>query len=230
MAEFHIQIVEPVEIKHRLGKPDLHWKQGYSAYELSTRWIRAKGVPASVRAVLEQAPEWRSAMLLDGIFERVTKLPGDGMGSQTDLLALVDLGSENAIIGVEGKVSEPFGEPVRSWLGDAPSANKLKRLTGLCATLGVDVSTVGPLYYQLLHRTCAAIYEAKRLRYRRALMLVHSFAMPAKADEKPIWFDEFQRFSDAVGMPVTRPGEMSPSKECDGVGTWLAWVSDTPTA
>jgi hypothetical protein len=104
----------------------------------------------------------------------------------------------------------------------------LKRLNGLCATLGVDVSAVGPVYYQLLHRTCAAIYEAKRLRYPRALMLVHSFAVPAKPDENPIWFDEFRRFSQAVGMPVTKPGEMSASKVCDGVHTSLAWVSDVP--
>ena len=229
MTNFHIPLEKPEEIIPRLGKQQLHWKKGRSAYELSTAWVQAGGVPASVRAVIEQAPEWRGAVFLEGVFERETQLPGRGRPSQTDLLAILKLNDENAILGVEGKVDESFGPLVNDWLASAKDQNRLDRLTGLCHTLGVDQSKCGELYYQLFHRTCASIYEAKRFGYSRAMMLVHSFAEPADKSTKPAWFDEFCEFSIAVGMPLLRSGSVSAPKSCDGVTVRLAWVSDVPS-
>lgn len=65
MPNFQIAIQEPDEIIPRLGKKE-QWKKGRSAYELSTSWNQAKGFPPSVRAVLDQADEWRDAELLEG--------------------------------------------------------------------------------------------------------------------------------------------------------------------
>src|SRR5689334_18418289 len=96
-------IEQPEEIKPRLGKLT-HWKEGRSAYELAAAWMRVGGIPDRVREVLDQAPEWRHAELLDAIFERETNLPGQGGGSQTDLLAVIRLIDGNAILAVEGKV------------------------------------------------------------------------------------------------------------------------------
>ena len=39
MPNFQIAIEEPDEIIPRLGKKELHWKKGRSAYELSTSWM-----------------------------------------------------------------------------------------------------------------------------------------------------------------------------------------------
>ena len=230
MASFQIPIEKPEEIIPRLGKQELHWKKGRSALELSTAWMQSNGLPRSVRAVIEQAPEWQGAEFLEGIFERETSLPGKGRPSQTDLLAILALKDGNAILGVEGKVDEPFGPLVDEWLAAAKDQNRADRLAGLCATLGVDAKTVGELFYQLFHRTCASIYEAKRFGYNRAIMLVHSFAEPGAHTESPAWFDDFSKFSCAVAMPVACPGSISTPKTCESIEVRLAWVSDKPSS
>jgi hypothetical protein len=226
VSRFHIAIEKPDEIKPRLAKQELHWKEGRSAFELSTAWMHAGGIPSSVRAVLDQAPEWRDAAFREGIFERETGLPGKGRPSQTDLLAILELKSGNAILGVEGKVDEPFGPVVADWLADAKDRNRQTRLDGLCATLAVDTKTVGRLFYQLVHRTCASIYEAKRFGYSRAVILVHSFAKVPVISASPAGFDDFSKFACSVGMPVTHPGSISPPKLCEGIEVRLAWVSE----
>jgi hypothetical protein len=44
MPNFQIAIEKPEEIIPRLGKPELHWKKGRSAYELATAWMEAGGI------------------------------------------------------------------------------------------------------------------------------------------------------------------------------------------
>ncbi len=210
----------------RLGAHEAHWKKGRSAYELSTAWMKSSGPPPAVRHVLQQAPEWLGADFLDGIFERETALPGKGQGSQTDLLALFALADGTAILGVEGKVDESFDKPVSEWLSKAKNENRSDRIVGLCSTLEVDASLVGELYYQLLHRTCAAIYEAQRWKCKHAMMLVHSFGHITNENVDPPRFSDFRLFSEVVGMPVLRPGTISPIKVCSGIQTRLAWVTD----
>jgi len=222
MTSFQIPIEQPEEIIPRLGKQELHWKKGRSAYELSKAWMSAGGIPQTIRNVLSQAPDWAEAKMLEGIFERETELGSRGRPSQTDLLAVVSLENENAILGVEGKVDEPFGPRVDDWLAEAKDGNKLARLTALCGTLEVEVHSVGALYYQLFHRTCATIYEAQRFRYSKALMLVHSFSISGT------WFPDFQEFSRAVAMPVEHVGSLSAPRRCAGVEMRLGWVSDKP--
>ncbi len=226
MPNYQIAIQKPEEIIPRLGKPELHWKKGRSAFELSTAWMQATGFPQSVRAAIDQAAEWRGAELLEGFFERETVLPGRGRPSQTDLLAIVRLKDGNAILGVEGKVDEPFGPRVDEWLADAKDQNRKDRLAGLCSTLNLNSETVGSLFYQLLHRTCASIYEAKRFGYKRAIMLVHSFAERPTPPAMPACFEDFCAFSRHVGMPVASPGSISSAKLCDGIEVRLAWTSD----
>lgn len=247
MPSFQIAIKEAKEIIPRLGKKELHWEKGRSAYELSTFWMQAKGIPSSVRAVLDQADEWRDARLLEGIFERETELPGRGKPSQTDLLALVRLKDGNAILGIEGKVDEPFGELVEDWLkgkpdekaGEPPEAtaarqrskqNRQERFSALCGVLDIDPAGLGSFYYQLFHRTCASIYEAKRFECKQAIVLVHSFAAIPAPPLKPACFDDFSAFAAKIGMPVTKPGAISASRSCNGIELRLGWVSDKPSS
>lgn len=222
MANFQIAIEKPEEIIPRLGKQELHWKKGRSAYELSSSWMNAGTFPASVKQVLDGASEWQNAVLLEAIFERETELGTRGRPSQTDLMCVVSLPSGNAMLGIEGKVDEPFGSRVNEWLGNDEAGGRKARLSGLCATLAVNPETVGRLYYQLFHRTCATIYEAKRFRYERGTMLVHSFSTTG------VWFSEFSDFAAAVGMAVDGPGMISSPKICDGIEMRLGWVSDAP--
>lgn len=243
MTRFHMPIKRPEEIIPRLGKGERHWKKGRSAYELATTWMQAGDIPPAVRSVLQQAAGWQQIELIDGIFERETDLPGRGWPSQTDLLAIVKTASANAILGVEGKVDETFGPLVDQWLanaraeaapatGKAPApdnSNRRRRLESLCASLQIDPRLAGRLYYQLVHRTCAVVYEAGRLGYGRAVMLVHSFAAVPASPLLPAGFAEFSAFAGAVGMPVARPNAISPAKLCEGIELRLAWVSDGPS-
>ena len=212
-------ITRPEDIIPRLAKQERHWKKGYSAYELAHSWVGARGIPDPVVAVLHQAEEFRGMELIEGFFEKETDLRSRGRPSQTDLLALVGDGESFAVLGVEGKVDEPFGPLVSEWLTDA-SANKRARLSVLQETLGLEDHNVSNLRYQLLHRTAAAIYEAQRYKVRRALMFVHSFS------EGCSWFDDFRVFADAIGTPVSGTNELSAEVEVEGVFLRLGWVAD----
>ena len=93
--------------------------------------------------------------------ERCIEL-GDGLTpSQSDVLAVLALKDELAVMTVEGKVKESFGEPVSVWLtGASDASGKPGRLKRLKETLELGGEDVGGLRYQLLHRTASAIYEA----------------------------------------------------------------------
>ena len=142
-----------------------------------------------------------------------------GRPSQTDLLALIGDGEGFAVLGIEGKVDEPFGPLVSEWLVDA-SANKRARLSVLQETMGLADHDVSNLRYQLLHRTAAAVYEAHRYKIRRAVMLVHSFS------DGHSWFDDFRAFADAIGTPVSGTNELSAKVRVEGISLRLGWVAD----
>ncbi len=220
---FHITAEKPEDLIPRLGKGELHWKKGRSAYELSHAWMAADGLPPTVRKVLAPVPGWCDGQLIDAFFERETNLRTTGWPSQTDLLVLMKMKDGNGVIAVEGKVDEPFGEIVTEWLGAGPpyAPTRLKRLEGLCGSLGLGATACEGLYYQLLHRTAAALYEAQRYGFPRALMLVHSFSSDSA------WFPEFAQFAAAMGMPVAAPNGVSEMRVCEGVELRLGWVSDT---
>ena len=143
-----------------------------------------------------------------------------GAASQTDLMVIANTSRGLAVIAVEGKVNEPFGNIVTEW--NDGSASKGRRLAKLCATLGIADDVAAGLRYQLLHRTASAVYEAHRYRAMEALMLVHSFSESQES------FDDYSKFAEQMGMPITEPNKISSSKECEGVALRLGWVSDIP--
>ena len=212
-------IKRPEDIIPHLAKQERHWKKGYSAYELACSWVGAKGIPNPVVAVLHQAEEFLGMELIEGFFEKETDLRSRGRPSQTDLLALIGDGEGFAVLGIEGKVDEPFGPLVSEWLVDA-SANKRARLSVLQETMGLADHDVSNLRYQLLHRTAAAVYEAQRYKIRRAVMLVHSFS------DGHSWFDDFRAFADAIGTPVSGTNELSAKVGVEGISLRLGWVAD----
>ena len=214
------EIGKPEDVIPYLAKQERHWRKGYSAYELAHSWLDAGDIPASVRSVLDTCPDYAGAHLVEGLFERDVDLRTPGRRSQTDLLAFVKLAHGNAVIAVEGKVDEPFGQLVSTWNDRTPG--KKRRLEALCASLGLRVADVGDIRYQLLHRTASAIYEAQRYRTNRAIMLVHSFSI---ADTS---FRDFQAFAALKRTPIPTVNRVSEERECEGVRLRLAWVKDRP--
>ena len=174
--------------------------------------------------MLEQAPEWRKAEMLDAFAERCTNL-GDGRPShsQSDLFAVVGLDSGIGILTIEAKVDEGFDKTVDEWL-KADSAGKRQRLEGLCARFGLNSKQVGQYRYQLFHRTASALIEAKRYRSRQAAMIVQSWC------PKESSLDDYQAFCLLLGYGETQAGALTEPKVFQGIALRLGWSTEIPLA
>lgn len=219
VSHFHLPVRKPEDIIPYLAKGKDHWRQGYSACELAMSWFSAGGFPDPVRAVLETSEDFRDAAFVDAFFEREVDLRTPGRPSQTDLMVLATVPASLTVIAVEGKVDEAFGPLVGEWRG---SPGKEARLQALCETLGLDVTAVDGLRYQLFHRTASAIYEAQRYSCAMSLMLVHSFSA------RDAWFDDFVAFAEALGLPIRGPNSIAGPISLQGTQLSLGWVKDRP--
>lgn len=219
LTRIAVPLLKPEDVIPHLGKPT-HWKQGRSAKAVADSWFAANDLPPRVREVVEQAPELKGAELIDAWLERYTDL-GDrrGSASQTDLLAVLGIGGELAVMGVEAKVTESFGPLVSEWIGNG-GEGKEDRLRQLCDLLGFDRENVGDLRYQLFHRTAAAIIEARRYRGSMAVMLVHSFC------EQATGLIDFLAFFERMGIAGVGRDRLSEPATVGGVKLWVAWASD----
>ena len=215
-----IAVEQAADIIPRLGSP-IHWKQGRSAKALADSWTQAESLPPAIAEILRGTPEYADSQLVEAWFERKTELPDrQGRPSQTDLLALITARDGLAVLAIEGKVDEPFGQSVQDWLGPDRPETKLRRLEGLCDALGLRSKPVGDLRYQLLHRTVAAILEARRFRTPSAVLLIQSFCPNTTG------FADFRRFAERLGYASVEPGTVTEPKEVAGVVLRLGWVSD----
>jgi hypothetical protein len=193
-----------------LADPEKHWRDGYSAKALATRWEGADGIPSEVTAALEGCPD--GALLGSRAFlavpEYQTDLPGGRRPSQTDLMVIGRSAGGGFAMAVEGKVDESFGPLVGEWQQDW-SEGKQARWRFLCATLGLGESLSPDLRYQLFHRAASAVLAARRYHSPMAVLLVHSFSA------KNTGYDDFGRFLDLFGataamrtvQPVTTIGK-----------------------
>ncbi len=228
MTPFLVPMRRPVDIRPHLARAN-HWKPLRSACELARSWFEAGDVPRTVSRVLDGCRDFRDATIIHGFFEHATDLKSAGAPSQTDLLLLVSANGGNAVIAIEGKVDEGFGEPVLAWRS-RKSKRRPARLASLCDLLGLAANAVDGLGYQLLHRTAAALLEAQRYRVDRALMVVHSFAEHNPTAKKGDSFEQFQEFAAALGAPLERRNSISDPVTRQDIALRLAWVSDRPVS
>jgi GTP pyrophosphokinase len=236
---FHAErLGHPEDVRVHLARLS-HWRDGFSAAAIARSWIGGSGIPEPVRAVLDRSEVYRDAGLVEAFFEHETWLRTPGRASQTDVLALVATARGYAVLAVEGKRHESFGDRVTEWLradaettsaaGASPEAvsgespTRRRRLEELCTVLGLTGGAIGQLRYQLLHRTVAAVYEAERYRCGHAAVIVHSFS-----GEQHVGFDDFAAFARAVGAAVTREHPLSTPVVLEGCAVTFAWVKDSP--
>ena len=203
----------PSDWRALLADPDKQWRPGYSAMAAAQSW--EAGFPPEVARLLGADAELQLAVV-----EHKVPLPGRGYPSQCDLFALVHSGGEDMAVAVEAKVGESFGPTVEEWLGKNPGANKQERLNALLNWLGLTETQSG-LRYQLLHRTAAAIAEARRFRRPVAAMVVQSFS-PERAN----WHD-FAAFGHALGMSL-EPGRPERCSLPCGLALLLGWAEGDP--
>ena len=91
---------------------------------------------------------------------------GRGKSSFTDLTILAD----DVAVAIEAKFTEPRNESVATWLGGAPTTNRVDVLEGwLCAIeaaaeASIQHDAVRDLPYQLIHRTASVCCVGRRKR------------------------------------------------------------------
>jgi hypothetical protein len=164
-------------------------------------------------------PALRELELLLAIPEHKVDLPGGGRPSQNDLFVLAKAADGELVsIMVEGKVAEPFGDTLETWLAGA-SKGKLARLEFLRKSLGLPANIPGHIRYQLFHRTVSALLEAKRFNAHHAMMIVHSFS-PEKA-----WFDDYQAFLGLFHVSAL-PGQLVELSGTPSSKLYTGWISE----
>jgi len=202
----------PDDWRYLLAEPEKQWRSGYSAKELAECWERADGFPPEVKALFAHSanPALLELELLLAIPEYKVELPGGSHASQNNLFVLARASDGHLVaIMVEGKVAEPFGDPLGKWLKDS-SRGKQTLLKFLCDTLCLTKEPPAEIRYQLLHRTASAILTARHFNAGYALMIVHSFS------QDHLWFEDYQAFLKLFGVTgkvnelVELPGHASP--------------------
>jgi len=121
---------------------------------------------------------------------------------------------------VEGKAGEPFDKTVGDWRSEAgEGSGKAVRLADLAKELGLT-EIPDSIMYQLVHRTAAAVKEARRCRAASAVMLVQSFSK----DERSL--RDFEAFSALLGAK-TGENQVRLVKNLLGIDLFLGWVSSS---
>ncbi|MFC2966807.1 DUF6946 family protein [Acidimangrovimonas pyrenivorans] len=211
MSRIYVPTRGPSDWRALLGDPEKHWKAGYSAMAAARSWETAKGVPPEIAKIMGPAPD-----LLLAIPEHKVPLPGRGAASQCDVFALIRDREETVSLAVEAKVAEPFDKPIGEWLRDG-SDGRRTRLAAICDLLGCGLPP-GDLYYQLFHRTAAAVIEARRFGTDAAAMIVQSFS------QEHLWFDQFSAFCAFLGVDAAREKRLT--RDLPGGGNLiLGWAT-----
>ena len=177
-----------------LGKPKLHWKQGYSAMSAAACWEdNQPNLPPEIVKTLESVKDDTLANLelVLAIPEWEVDLPGGDRPSQTDILAITKNDSGLVVIGIEAKVEEPFG-PTLEKKKTGASEGQLSRINYLEKELGRTAPFSNQIRYQLLHRSVSTLLTARSFHSQVAVMLIHSFSQTSK------WRNDFETFCDEL--------------------------------
>jgi hypothetical protein len=201
-----------------LADPEKHWKPGYSAHALASRWHGLDTFPAEIATLLSQDPLTRDAALMLAIPEHQVPLVGGARASQTDLWVLARTPRGLLSIAIEGKVQESFGPTIAEWDADS-SGGTQQRWTALCKLLEVDRQCDASIRYQLFHRTASALLEARRFFARAAVVIVHSFSRTRAS------FGDFQRFVTLMGGRVDGAGQLARVPPREGIDLFFGWAA-----
>jgi hypothetical protein len=207
------------------------WVPGRSAYELAYQW-HAEKLPPSVRSAFDCSgvPELQFLRVACLFVEHPTFLDTFHYPSCTDIIVHCRTSDERTvIIGVEGKATETFADPVQKWITSSngePVPTRLRRLQHLGQMLGITVPANSPIRYQLVHRAASIVSESALHGATAAVVLIHSFAEWPDTN----WLD-FQAFLQHIGVEpkpkniVTGPCLLGPRRD---MPTYFAWITDNP--
>lgn len=183
-------------------------------------WEENAGMPPCIRRALKSAFDADVEPLIV-IPEYKVPLPGGRTQSQNDAFVFARIGEQTAVIMIEGKVEEPFGDTIAKWF-DPASKGKQERLAFLSQTLGLIDNPPAHLRYQLFHRTASAVIEAARFKADIAIMLVHSFSQTHK------WFEDYAAFAKLMKCEGAQIGKVVKCKKKIDRPLYLGWVTGDP--
>jgi hypothetical protein len=209
--------------EHLLAKP-AHWKKGRSAMTLALSWEAAHpNFPPEVKRMLTHSgePGLMNLEILSAVPEYKVPLPGGARDSQTDLMVVGSNEKGLAVIAVEGKVDESFGDPIQSKLATG-SVGQNRRTEFLLAQLGLSGTVPPALPYQLFHRAVSALLVAREYHADTAVMLVHSFS---REDAR---LDEFLAFADVVAGKAA-PGRLLRARRGGLPALYIGWCRGNPS-
>jgi hypothetical protein len=118
---------------------------------------------------------------------------------------------------VEGKVEEAIGPTVVDWLKGDKTGNRRSRLDAIARALGLAGMELSGLRYQLLHRSAAAVFEARRFGLIHAAMVVQSFST------EDTGLKDYEAFTELLGSKIGL-GQIGKFSLPDGMKFDLAWV------
>ena len=196
-------IITTVEEWYQFAPPKAkgkHWKDGRSAKSLA-QFMTDKNQVKKLEDILVEL-EYDTNGVISCTPEANTVLPCKGNGRNHDLLMI----GEDFVVGIEAKVSEPFGEEISTELIEA-SDNKKGRIDKLANELfGCKINEVKDgleLRYQLLTGVYGTLREAENNKKLKALFLVIVFTDGiTREDENAVNRnnDDFKNFCQQIGL------------------------------
>jgi hypothetical protein len=189
----------------------VHGREVYSFQEL-VKGIGPDAVASPRRSTVPLVDYWRDPELrLRHLWNQLqVRQPGDtdmhfehdvpvqrgrGKPSYTDLMIFAD----DVAVAIEAKFTEPRYESVATWLGGAPTTNRVDVLEGwLCAIeaaaeASIQRDAVRELPYQLIHRTASVCCVGRR----RRLVVYQVFGDSPAA----YYAEDLGRFAAAIAAP-----------------------------
>ena len=196
-------IITTVEEWYQFAPPKAkgkHWKDGRSAKSLA-QFMTDKNQVKKLEDILVEL-EYNTKGVISCTPEANTVLPCKGNGRNHDLLMI----GEDFVVGIEAKVSEPFGEEISTELIEA-SDNKKNRIDTLANKLfGCKINEVKDgleLRYQLLTGVYGTLREAKKNKKSKALFLVVVFTDGLTSEDENAVNrnnDDFKNFCQQIGL------------------------------
>lgn len=196
-------IITTVEEWYQFAPPKAkgkHWKDGRSAKSLA-QFMTDKNQVKKLEDILVEL-EYDTNGVISCTPEANTVLPCKGNGRNHDLLMI----GEDFVVGIEAKVSEPFGEEISTELIEA-SDNKKGRIDKLANELfGCKINEVKDgleLRYQLLTGVYGTLLEAENNKKSKALFLVIVFTDGLTSEDENAVNrnnDDFKNFCQQIGL------------------------------
>ena len=196
-------IITTVEEWYQFAPPkakEKHWKDGRSAKSLA-QFMTDKNQVKKLEDILVELEYDTNGVILC-IPEANTVLPCKGNGRNHDLLMI----GEDFVVGIEAKVSEPFGEEISTELIEA-SDNKKNRIDTLANKLfGCKINEVKDgleLRYQLLTGVYGTLLEAENNKKSKALFLVIVFTDGLTSEDENAVNrnnDDFKNFCKCINL------------------------------